>query len=36
MFSRMLKIAVDAPIPNAKVSAATTANPGALPKFLSA
>ncbi len=36
MFSITLKMAVDAPIPSASVSAATMANPGVFRKFLSA
>src|ERR1700741_1838663 len=36
MFSRMLKIAVDAPIPSASVTTATIAKPGAFTRFLSA
>lgn len=32
-FSRTLKMAADAPIPNASVSTTTAVNPGALPKF---
>jgi len=36
MLSITLKMAVDAPIPNASVMAATAANPGAFRKFLSA
>src|SRR5207302_10341880 len=36
MLSITLKIAVDAPIPSAKVSTAITANPGVLRRFLSA
>src|SRR5437016_2112043 len=36
MLSITLKIAVEAPIPSASVMIATTANPGAFPKFLNA
>src|SRR5882762_54156 len=36
MLSITLKIAVDAPIPSASVSIAIAANPGVLPRFLSA
>jgi hypothetical protein len=36
MLSITLKIAVEAPIPSAKVTTATTAKPGAFRKFLSA